>query len=52
MGGLPVLLLFPLGAGAGYLCGGAAGALWGAGGGLVLGLLAMGWFVRALRGRR
>ena len=52
MGCLPLLLLFPLGAGVGYLCGGAAGALWGAGAGLVLGLAAMGWLVRILRGRR
>src|SRR3546814_9720779 len=31
MGCLPVLLLFPLGAGVGYLIGGDVGALWGAG---------------------
>lgn len=41
MGCLPVLLLFLRGAGVGYLLGGDAGALWGAGLGVVLGLLLM-----------
>lgn len=52
MGCLPLLLLFPLGFGVGYLIAGDAGALWGAGIGLLLGLLAMGLFIKALRGRR
>ncbi len=52
MGCLPVLLLFPLGFGIGYLVGGDRGGLWGAGIGLLLGVLAMAWFVKALRGRR
>jgi hypothetical protein len=52
MGCLPVLLLFPLGAGAGYLIAGQSGALWGAGIGLLLGFVLMGIFIRALRGRR
>ena len=41
MGCLPVLLLFPLGAGVGYLVGGDVGALWGAGIGVVLGAIIM-----------
>lgn len=52
MGCLPLLLLFPLGCGVGYLIAGQAGALWGAGIGLLLGLLAMALLVKALRGRR
>ncbi|MCW8807024.1 MAG: hypothetical protein OQK79_02790 [Rhodanobacter sp.] len=52
MGCLPVLLLFSLGLGIGHLIAGDAGALWGAGIGLLLGLLAMGLFIKALRGRR
>jgi len=52
MGCLPLLLLFPLGCGAGYLIAGQIGALWGAAIGFLLGLLAMALFVKALRGRR
>ena len=52
MGCLPVLLLFPLGFGIGYLAGGDVGGLWGAGIGLLLGVVAMVLFVKALRGRR
>lgn len=52
MGCLPLLLLFPLGCGLGWLLGGSTGALWGAGIGLVLGLLAMALSIRALRARR
>jgi hypothetical protein len=52
MGCLPILLLFPLGFGIGYLFDGQTGALWGAGTGLLLGLLVMALFVRALRARR
>ncbi|OZB60068.1 MAG: hypothetical protein B7X33_05870 [Lysobacterales bacterium 13-68-4] len=52
IGCLPIPLLFLAGFGLGWLIGGATGALWGAGIGLVLGLLAMGWLVRAIRGRR
>ena len=51
MGCLPILLLFPLGFGLGYLVGGDTGALWGAGIGLLLGVLAMMLFIKALRGR-
>jgi hypothetical protein len=51
MGCLPVLLLFPLGAGLGYLAGGDVGALWGADIGVVLGLLLMGLLIRAVRQR-
>jgi hypothetical protein len=52
MGCLPLLLLFPLGCGVGYLIAGQMGTLWGASIGLLLGLLAMGLFIKALRGRR
>ena len=52
MGCLPLPLLFLAGFGLGWLIDGASGALWGAGIGLVLGLAAMGWLVRAIRGRR
>lgn len=51
MGCLPILLLFPLGFGVGYLVAGNPGALWGAGLGLVLGVLLM-ILIKALRGRR
>ncbi len=52
MGCLPLPLLFLLGFGIGYLADGRTGALWGAGIGLLLGLFAMGWLIRAMRGRR
>ena len=52
MGCLPVLLLFPLGSGLGYLFGGEIGGVWGGGIGLVLGLVLMVLFIRALRQRR
>jgi hypothetical protein len=52
MGCLPLLLLFPLGFGIGYLVAGAIGGLWGAGIGFVLGVLTMAMFIKALRGRR
>lgn len=52
MGCLPMPLLFLLGFGSGYLIDGRAGALVGAGLGLLLGLLAVGWLVRTMRGRR
>jgi tetrahydromethanopterin S-methyltransferase subunit G len=52
VGCLPLLLLFPLGFGAGYLIGGDIGGLWGAGIGLLLGVLAMAWLIKALRRRR
>lgn len=52
MGCLPILLLFPLGFGVGYLVDGDHGALWGAGIGFGVGLMLMLLFVRALRGRR
>lgn len=40
MGCLPVILLFVIGTGAGWLFAGQAGALWGAGIGIVAGALA------------
>jgi hypothetical protein len=40
------------GVGVGYLIGGDLGGLWGAGAGLLLGVLAMVVLVKALRGRR
>lgn len=52
MGCLPVLLLFPLGAGIGYLVAGERGALWGAGIGVTCGLVLMGLLIRAMRQRR
>jgi hypothetical protein len=52
MGCLPVLLLFPLGCGVGYLVAGQTGVLWGGGIGFLAGLLAMAWLIKALRGRR
>jgi len=52
MGCLPILLLFPLGFGIGYLVAGDIGGLWGAGAGFLLGVLTMILFVKALRGRR
>jgi hypothetical protein len=52
MGCLPILLLFPLGFGIGYLTGGDRGALWGAGIGFAIGVLLMMLFIKALRGRR
>lgn len=52
MGCLPILLLFPLGAGLGYLIAGESGSLWGAGVGVLLGLLLMGLLIRAMRQRR
>lgn len=51
MGCLPLLLLFPLGFGVGYVIAGSSGALWGAGIGLLLGVLVMGLFIKALRRR-
>jgi len=52
MGCLPILLLFPLSVGVGYLLDDDRGALWGAGIGLLLGVLAMAWLIKALRRRR
>lgn len=49
MGCFPIIILFMLGAGAGYLTDGATGALWGAGGGVLLGALAGAWLVWHLR---
>lgn len=52
MGCLPMLLLFPLGAGVGYLIAGNIGALWGAGIGVVLSALLTGLLIRSLRRHR
>ena len=52
MGCLPLLLLFPLGAGIGYLVAGNIGALWGAGIGVALGGVLMGLLMRLMRRRR
>ncbi len=52
MGCLPMLLLFPLGFGVGYLVDGNSGALWGAGIGFAVGLVLMVLFIKALRGHR
>lgn len=52
MGCLPILLLLPLGFGAGHLVAGNRGGLWGAAIGLTLGVLLMILFIRALRNRR
>lgn len=50
MGCLPVPLFFLIGVGIGYAVGGQDGALWGAGGGLLVGLIGMGILVKAMRG--
>jgi hypothetical protein len=50
MGCLPVPLFFLAGFGLGYVANGQHGALWGAGIGLVLGLIGMGIMIRAMRG--
>lgn len=52
MGCVPLLALFPMGVGIGYLADGSVGALCGAGIGLLLGLSGMGILIRALRARR
>lgn len=52
MGCLPILLFLPLGGGVGYVLGGEPGAVWGAGIGLLVGLLGAAIFIKALRGRR
>lgn len=52
MGCLPLPVAFILGVGIGYLVGGESGALWGAGIGLVVGLIGMGLFIKAMRGNR
>jgi len=52
MGCLPILLLLPAGFGIGYLIGGDIGGLWGAGIGLLAGLVLLALFARALRQRR
>jgi hypothetical protein len=52
LGCLSILLLFPPGAGIGYLLAGDIGALWGAGIGVVLGVLLMAMLLRFLRRHR
>lgn len=52
MGCLPLPICFLLGAGIGWLTGGETGALWGAGIGLLVGLVGMGVVIRSLRGRK
>ncbi|MBB5360877.1 hypothetical protein HDE76_004125 [Rhodanobacter sp. ANJX3] len=50
MGCLPVPLFFLIGFGVGYLVDGQHGALWGAGIGLVVGVIGMGIMIKAMRG--
>lgn len=52
MGCFPLIVLFVLGTGIGYAVSGRAGALWGAGIGLALGLAAGVLMVRLMRGDR
>lgn len=52
MGCLPVIVLFLLGTGAGFALGAREGALWGAGLGLLLGMLGTVALTLVLRGRR
>jgi len=52
MGCLPIPLFFLVGFGVGYVVDGQSGALWGAGIGLLVGLVSTGVMIRALRGRR
>ncbi len=52
MGCLPLPIAFILGVGIGYLAGGQNGALWGAGIGLLVGLVGMGLFIKAMRSNR
>ncbi len=51
MGCLPLIVLFMAGTGIGFAVDGRHGALWGAGAGLLLGLLAGTALMRLLRGR-
>jgi hypothetical protein len=51
MGCLPLIVLWLVGIGLGYLLSGPAGALWGAGAGLLAGLLVAAEFARRMRGR-
>lgn len=50
MGCLPLPLCFLIGIGIGYAVAGQTGALWGAGIGLVVGLIGMGALIKAMRG--
>lgn len=50
MGCLPVPLFFLAGLGIGYAVAGQTGALWGAGIGLVVGLVGMAVLIKAMRG--
>ena len=52
MGCFPLIVLFALGTGVGYALDGHLGALWGAGIGLLLGLLAGAGMGKAMRGGR
>ncbi len=52
MGCLPIPLFFLVGFGIGYVVDGQGGALWGAGIGLLVGLVGTGVMIRALRNRR
>ncbi|MEO8780259.1 MAG: hypothetical protein ABI389_16545 [Rhodanobacter sp.] len=52
MGCLPLVLLFPLGAGIGYLVAGDIGALWGSGIGMVLGVALIGLLISCMHRRR
>lgn len=50
MGCLPIPLFFLVGVGIGYAAAGERGALWGAGAGLVVGLIGMAALLKAMRG--
>ena len=52
MGCFPLILLFALGTGIGYVSAGRAGALWGAGIGLLLGIVSGVAMVHWMRGKR
>jgi hypothetical protein len=52
MGCLPLMVLFALGTGIGYVAAGPSGALWGAGAGLLLGLVSAAIMMKLIRAGR